>query len=240
MKSKSDKMQEKIAALFVLKRNQMLSQRLLAMEISLPMKHAIAGDEHYLRNDLKAGFDPDHRDAASGRTLLHESCANGHYHLVRMLLLEYSVDTNIVTVLGRSTALHLAVEKGFRQIASLLLGHGADYHAADEQGCTPLHLARRFNIVKMLFKSVAVDPTLRNHRGMTPREQYLADTPMAEQDASMAEFMRIKEDERMLENTRLKLQSMRSAKSERLRLEAMAISANTTTVKPPPKPRIKG
>ena len=74
---------------------------------------------------------------------MHDICVNfrctsiyvGHFHLVRMLINEYGADIHVPTLLARQSPLHLAVGKGLRQIASILLTHGADLHARDSKGC---------------------------------------------------------------------------------------------------------
>lgn len=231
MQSKSEKMQDKIEALFEQRRKKMLSQRLHSLPLLSATRFAMAGEEHLLRQELRRGHDPNLRDPCNGRNVLHEACANGHYPIVRMLLLEHAVEVNLPTILGESTALHLAVEKGFRQIVSILLGHGANVHALDAEGCIPLHSATKFNIVKVLFKSCpTLDPTIRNSKGCTPLEHYLACTPPKSQDHDLVDFLRSKEDQRMIEMTRERLQHIRADKNQKLRLEAMIISANTTTV----------
>lgn len=60
---------------------------------------------------------------------------SGHFHLVRMLINEYEADIHVPSLLAKQTPLHLAVGKGLRQIASILLTHGADLHATDSKGC---------------------------------------------------------------------------------------------------------
>lgn len=50
---------------------------------------------------------------------------------------------NINATLGslQMTPLHLAIADGKDGLATMLLGHGADYNAADARGATPLHWA---------------------------------------------------------------------------------------------------
>jgi ankyrin repeat protein len=59
------------------------------------------------------------------------------------LLLEYHAPVNAVGLKGR-TALHYAAAAGFVEVLTILLDHGADFTLRDEQGETPLRLARRY------------------------------------------------------------------------------------------------
>lgn len=64
-----------------------------------------------------------------------------HPEKIRMLL-EYHAPVNGTGPKGR-TALHYAAAAGFQEVIKILLEHGADYTIRDEQGQTPLQLARR-------------------------------------------------------------------------------------------------
>jgi ankyrin repeat protein len=66
---------------------------------------------------------------------------------------------------------HWAAAKGYTDVVSLLLQHGAAPDPADFQGLKPLHLAARNNhagVVRLLLQA-GVDPltlkTQENHRG---------------------------------------------------------------------------
>jgi ankyrin repeat protein len=58
------------------------------------------------------------------------------------LLLEHHAAVNALGPKGR-TALHYAAAAGFLEVMTILLDHGADFTIRDEQGETPLLLARR-------------------------------------------------------------------------------------------------
>lgn len=64
-----------------------------------------------------------------------------HAEKIKMLL-EYHAPVNTVGPKGR-TALHYAATAGFSEVITILLDHGADFTIRDEQGETPLSLARR-------------------------------------------------------------------------------------------------
>lgn len=72
---------------------------------------------------------------------------------------------------GMATALHIAVEKNHRQIASLLITFGADVNAKDKYDFTPLHLVNKKLIYKLLMKFGA-DPLVRSRLGQLPSEAY--------------------------------------------------------------------
>jgi ankyrin repeat protein len=59
------------------------------------------------------------------------------------LLLEYQAPVNGLGPKGR-TALHYAAAAGFLQVITILLDHGANDRIQDQQGETPLALARRY------------------------------------------------------------------------------------------------
>ena len=114
-----------------------------------------------------------------GDTALHLAAA-GHRVEIVQLLLSAGANPNAATNHRRSSPLHYAAD-GFitgpdwdakRQVATLrcLLDHGADLHAQDKNGATPLHRAVRTRCaaaVKYLLQAGA-DPTLQNKPGSTP------------------------------------------------------------------------
>ena len=50
--------------------------------------------------------------------------------------------------------LHMACASGYKEVVSLLLEHGGDLNAADNQYWTPLHLAAKYGQVKYALNSV--------------------------------------------------------------------------------------
>ena len=59
------------------------------------------------------------------------------------LLLEHQAPVNGLGPKGR-TALHYAAAAGFLEVMTILLDHGANFWIRDQQGETPLALARRY------------------------------------------------------------------------------------------------
>jgi ankyrin repeat protein len=69
--------------------------------------------------------------------------------------------------------LHDAVARGNGELVSLLLQHGADPGAVDDNGTTPLHLAARNGSVVLVEALLAygANPTARNLAGATPYDE---------------------------------------------------------------------
>jgi hypothetical protein len=114
-----------------------------------------------------------------GDTGLHLAAA-GHQPLITELLLKHGADPNARSNRRRSSPLHYASDGSVndpswdpnRQIKtmSFLLKAGADIHAADKNGATPLHRAVRTRsaaAVKYLLDAGS-DPGARNKSGSTP------------------------------------------------------------------------
>lgn len=73
------------------------------------------------------------------------------------------------------TPLHLAAEKGQKEIVEMLLEKGADVNATDKEGRTPLHDAvfyRHYEIAKILLQHHS-DPAKMDRAGNTPLHLYL-------------------------------------------------------------------
>ena len=91
---------------------------------SLCTRLASQGDDLLLRRQLESGeIYINTRDQCSGRTMLTEAVAGGHYTTARMLCREYGADPRVPSMLGKVTALHVAVQNGHRQLCALLLTH---------------------------------------------------------------------------------------------------------------------
>src|SRR5690606_36679187 len=80
--------------------------------------------------------------------------------------LDNGADINVQGLFKSGTALHKA---GYKT-AQILIDRGADIHATDVDGNTPLHTAASRTepeVVSMLIEAGA-DPNARNKRGQTP------------------------------------------------------------------------
>ncbi|KAJ3112979.1 hypothetical protein HDU96_003940 [Phlyctochytrium bullatum] len=104
-----------------------------------------------------------------GATLLYSAVADGEIKMVN-LLLSVGVGTEHVTCEGH-TALLLALEKGFENVAIALIAHKANCLARNSAtDATALHLACSRGLIDAarIVLSAGVDPNARNLRGETP------------------------------------------------------------------------
>ena len=169
---------------------------------AVAVKLAILADELQLRTLIhRQGVRViNNRDIFSGRNPLHEAVACGHLHIVKIFLDEYRCNPNVVTLLGSTTALHIACERGHRQVASTLITFGAHINARDFRGCTPLHVCSSKPCVKLLLRYwEQLDPLLKTNEGLLPSQHYWKYT---EEDDKITEIQTIlsKAEERKLQD----------------------------------------
>ncbi|GLE00488.1 hypothetical protein PINS_up009245 [Pythium insidiosum] len=92
------------------------------------------------------------RNPTTGRSLLHEASAEGQREVVKLLLSYPETNLSLKTMLGGSTALHLAVTNNHRPIVFQLLSNGADARARDKFGCTPMHYVSSRTVARVLVE----------------------------------------------------------------------------------------
>ena len=133
----------------------------------------------------------------SGETVFHIAAAAHNYDLVKYLLDKNCFTADSLTATGEAesvemhetkivfnknphTALHIAAEKGFKDIAELLLEHGADVNLQDGEGDTPLHYAARNFDAEMICFLVkkGADVNARNRANFTPTATALWNIPL--------------------------------------------------------------
>ncbi|XP_055015056.1 dynein axonemal heavy chain 12 [Boleophthalmus pectinirostris] len=114
------------------------------------------GNEKLLRTlsmNLKGQFD---QSDARGWTPLHEAAAQTNHNILELTIKAVgrgSLERR--SVIGQ-TALHVAIEKGFIENAALLLKHGANPDAPDQEEDTPIFTAirsGRSDLVELLLNS---------------------------------------------------------------------------------------
>jgi hypothetical protein len=116
-----------------------------------PLDVAISGWSPGLKTDvikriLEAGADANRTDK-NGVSPLHYVSMSGHPEVVS-LLLKHGANPNLPTTgdaIKKWTPLHSAVKGGKSEIVSLLLAGGGDPHQKNDEGISPLELAKAEN-----------------------------------------------------------------------------------------------
>lgn len=150
-----------------------LLKRVKLSSISAANRYAIMGEELLLRNELLLGHPVNQRDFVNGRTILHDAAACGHAHLIHLICHAYKANMNTPTMLGSTSALHLAIENNHRQVVSLLLTYGSDVNMQDRRGCTPIFYVQKMTILKLLLRfNDRLDLAVRSGEKLLPSEHY--------------------------------------------------------------------
>lgn len=202
---------------------------------SVGIKLAILGDELQLRQLIhRQGVRAiNSRDIFSGRNPLHEAVASGHLHIVKMFLDEYRCNPNVLTLLGATSALHIACERGYRQVASLLLSFGANINARDFRGCTPMHVCQTKPCLKLLMRYwEQLNPLVKSAEGNLPSAHYWKYTEDDEKVTEIQTIMMKCEEKRAQENARMNRirQKMMYDKSMGERDSYPDVRSNNTTL----------
>lgn len=115
-----------------------------------PLHYAASIDESNVGRLLKAGADPT-RLTNEGASPLHIAAVACQPSIVGLLLSEYKKRGVLRHLLdlqdkgpAKRTALHYACRSGYPESVRYLISHGADVHAMDARGLTPLQAAMEF------------------------------------------------------------------------------------------------
>lgn len=122
--------------------NRFVSEKVTATALN-PLFAAWSGDVERLEEMIDAEANV-HEPESNGWTPLHLAVWNMRWEVVNRLLSVHTINVNAATVLDRWTALHLAVYNNDVDIVNVLVGAGADVHARDREGNTPLDWAIKF------------------------------------------------------------------------------------------------
>lgn len=122
----------------------------------------------YLLNHSFDMNNPETRKTALGLALiLAAKHSNAH---ISQKLIEMGADVNTHDPVIGKTALHWAAERGYHDLMSILIEHGAKIHSRDCEANTPIHLACESNHIKCasLLVDREVDLSLKNSYGYSP------------------------------------------------------------------------
>jgi ankyrin repeat protein len=86
-----------------------------------------------------------------------------------------------------STPLHAAAGSGNKRVAQLLLARGANIHAKNNEGDTPLHSARSKEVAELLIAKGA-NVNAKNNEGFTPVDSIFEDAAWLSMDSYMASY----------------------------------------------------
>ena len=222
------RLKAKFDRLYAQRSEVVLQERLNSLPSSRASKYAIVGDEFRLRQELLRGHPVNEVDSRSGRTLLLEAVAAGYLHLVRMLIYDFHADLSCVTSLGKATALHIAVDGNFRQIASMLITHGANLNARDMFGRTPLHMVKSLSMLKLLLK-YPVDVIAKTNKGLTPLGHYLQVVPYIDRIDEIVRILGTREDKRLMEVTREQVMVTREGREAEMSKWALVTDGSTSS-----------
>mmetsp|Transcript_18567 Transcript_18567/g.30940 ORF Transcript_18567/g.30940 Transcript_18567/m.30940 type:complete len:349 (+) Transcript_18567:108-1154(+) len=97
----------------------------------------------------------------------------GLVEIAKIILEEKGANVNDVIGCNGMSALYIACQEGFTDMAALFISKGADCNVAttDQDNCTPLHIAAQFGhlkIIKLLVKNGANVNVKKKNDGVTP------------------------------------------------------------------------
>jgi hypothetical protein len=110
------------------------------------------------------------RPVKARATPLHYASFLGMHDIVKYLIVEHSQDVDALGFDKKETPLHVASRHGNVEIAQLLLEHGANVKAQDDDECTPLLLASQCGHVEvaLILLDHGADTEARDYMGRVP------------------------------------------------------------------------
>ena len=118
-------------------------------------------------------YGPPERPEKARATSLHYAAFCGMHDIAEFLIVEHSQDVNARGFNDKETPLHVALRRGHADIAQLLLEHGADAKAQDDEKRTPLFLASQSGVLEavLVLLGRGADPNAQNENGCGPLER---------------------------------------------------------------------
>ena len=113
------------------------------------------------------------RPAAARATSLHYAALCGMHDIATFLIIEHSQDVNARGFDRKETPLHVALRQGHVEVARVLLEHGADTEARDDDDRTPLLWASQFRHVELaqVLLEHGADTEARDKDNYSPLER---------------------------------------------------------------------
>ena len=104
---------------------------------------------------------------------LHYAAFCGIHDIAAFLIVEKSQDVNARGFAKKETPLHVASRRGHADVAQLLLEHGADADARDDENCTPLLRASQYGHARVarVLVELGVNTEARDEDGWSPLER---------------------------------------------------------------------
>ena len=130
---------------------------------------AQCGQIHMIEMLIEQGLDVNKGDN-EGLTPLHDAAACGQFESVHTLLRLGGRESMTKVAGNAGTSLHQAVEKGHKDIVSLLLNEGCPVNVVDSEGGSVLHIAAQcgqIHMIEMLAER-GLDVNIGDDKGWTP------------------------------------------------------------------------
>jgi len=145
----------KIVSKVLVPNSLLLDEKLQAIQ-SFEQNNSITSDDKITLTFLKKWYigkellnSSDVCEQYTRNTLLHKAIQSGNMVVAKILCEQVNVEVNVLNK-EKNTPLHYAFRYGYLGFIPLLLKHGANVVAQDDQGWTPLHCAAGRNKIEEL------------------------------------------------------------------------------------------